>query len=91
MKWKLTTNPPKKSGEYLVIVRFSFINGAHSYGTPTPMGYSKANDAWNCSDNYEPTYKMKDLRDAGTDMCVYAWYEVEAPTIDELNRLEEIA
>lgn len=89
-KWRLTTDSPKVSGDYLVIVKHC-IGNTHEYAIPKPMGYSVRFDGWNCDDkDGGDKFRIKDKRDSidEFDYIIYAWLDAEKPTKEELDSLE---
>ena len=94
MKWKLTTESPQESNYYLTVMRFA--DGEYIL-PPSPMLYSRKNDAWNSSDNDNCEKRIEDMRDyfaarredvKSYDSFVYAWCEVTVSE-EELNALLE--
>ena len=91
-KWNLTTNSPKESGDYLVVLRGKGVNGYY-YSIPRSMMYSKRFDAWNAYDGDDGLAKsIPDLWNAPDELynsCVFAWAEIEPLTAEEIAELEK--
>ena len=92
-KWKLTTESPKKSGEYYVITRINTSYG-YKYSRPSTMLFGKMFDSWNSYDHVIDGNKNRipDLRDATDELYhsyVFAWREIEPLTAEEIAELEK--
>lgn len=89
--WKLTTESPKESGEYVIVTRMNTVNGFW-YGKPRIMDYSRTHDAWNCTDSGDGKYIISDLRNAPDglyDSYIFAWMENEPLSPEEIAELEK--